>query len=189
MIPVSSACLGLVYRFERDAMSEKNTCVSIYPTHQATEQALGKLQLEVIDLQQVSIVGKGYHGTEHPIGFYNTDGRNRYWGLQGNFWGDLWGLLAGAAFLWVPGFGSLAAAGPIVSLLERGLEGVATGGGFGVLGAALYNAGAPRNAIVQYEKAVKADKFLLIVHGERSDVERACGILHGELQQVTVHTA
>lgn len=170
-------------------MSGQNSCVSIYPTHQAAEQALGKLQKEGVDLQQISIVGKGYHSEEHPIGFYTAGDRIHYWGLQGAFWGGLWGLLAGAAFFWVPGFGPLAAAGPIVSLLVKGLEGVAIGGGFGALGAALYSMGVPRDNVTQYEKAVKAEKFLLIVHGERRDVEHACGVLHGKTQQVAVHTA
>lgn len=170
-------------------MTKKNACVSVYPTHQAAEEALGKLQKAGVNLQQVSIVGKGYHDEEHPIGFYNTDDHIRYWGIQGAFWDGLWGLLAGAAFFWVPGFGPLAAAGPIVSLLVRGLEGVAIGGGFRVLGAALYSMGVPRDSVAQYEKAVKAETFLLIVHGERRDVEHACGILHGKTQQVAVHTA
>jgi hypothetical protein len=170
-------------------MTEKNSCVSIYPTHQAAEQALGELRKAGVDLRQVSIVGKGYHSEAHPIGFYNAGDRIRYWGLQGAFWGGLWGLLSGAAFFWVPGFGPLAAAGPIVALLVRGLEGVAIGGGFGVLGAALYSMGIPKGSINQYEQAVKVEQFLLIVHGERGDVEHACGILHGETQQVTVHRA
>jgi len=168
---------------------EKNSCISIYRTHQAAEKALEKLKAKGIDLRQVSIVGKGYHSEEHPIGFYHTGGRIRYWGLQGAFWGGVCGLLVGLAFFWVPGFGPLAAAGPIVGLLIRGVEGVAVGSGFGVLGAALYSIGVPRKSITQYENAVKAEQFLLIVHGKRSDVERAFGILHDKTQQVTVHAA
>ncbi len=170
-------------------MSKKYACVSICPTYQAAEQALEKLQTEGFDLQQVSIVGKGYHDEAHPIGFYTADNSIRYWGLQDAFWGKLWSLLPGAAFFWVPDFGSLAAAGPVVGLLVTGLEDVAIGGGFGVLGAALYTMGVPRNTIFQYEKIVKAEKILLIVDGQRNDIEHACDILHSELQQVTVHIA
>jgi SAM-dependent methyltransferase len=36
---------------------------------------------------------------------------------------------------------------------------------------------------------VKAEKILLIVDGQRNDIEHACDILHSELQQVTVHIA
>jgi len=72
-------------------------------------------------------------------------------------------------------------------LLVRGLEGVVIGGGFGVLGAALFDIGVPRGSIAEYEQAVGAEKFLLIVHNGEDSVERVCKILHGELQQVTVH--
>ncbi|HHJ16218.1 MAG TPA: permease [Gammaproteobacteria bacterium] len=172
-----------------NAMREKNCCVWIGPTHQATQQALGELQKAGFDLCQVSVVGKGYHSEEHPIGFYSRGDEIRYWGLQSDFWTGLWNLLAGAAFFWVPGFGPLAVAGPIAAVLVRGLDDVAIDGGFGVPGAALYSMGIPRSSIQQYEEAVRADRFLLIVHGGHRDVEHACSILHGETRQVTVHRA
>lgn len=170
-------------------MPDQNACVSILPDHTAAEQAVAALQSEGIDLRQVSMVSKGYHQDEHPVGFYHTGNRIRYWGLQGAFWGGIWVLLAGAAFFWVPGFGPLAAAGPIVSLLVRGLEGAAIGGGLGVLATALYVMGVPRRSIVDYEKSVLSGKFLLVIHGKRALVEHACAVLHGSDQQVTVHVA
>ena len=170
-------------------MMEKTACVSIYQAHEAAEAALGKLHMADVDLQQVSIVGKGYHGAEHPVGLYNVNDRLQFLGHQGDFWDALRVLLSGRAFLWVPGFGTLAAAGPIAGLLVKGLEGVEIGGGFGVLGAALFNLGVTRDSIADYEQAVTAEQFLLIVHDGRIPVEHACKILHGETQQVTVHRA
>ncbi len=172
-------------------MTEMSACVTICTTHQAAEQALGKLQSAGIDLQQVSIVGKGYHDhdAEHPIGFYTAGDGISYWGLQGAFWGGLWGVLTGAAFLLLPGFGPLAAAGPIVGLLVSGLEGVAIGGGVGVLAATLFDMGIPRGSILDYEQAIRAGRLLLMVHGGQDLVERASKVLHGETQQVTVHHA
>lgn len=170
-------------------MSEKNICVSVYPTYQAVEAALGNLQKEGIDFHQVSVVGKGYHDEAHPIGFHTMEDRIAYLGLQGAFWGGLWDLLEGAAFLWVPGFGPLTAAGTIVTLLVKGLEDVGIGGGFGVLGAALYDLGVPGSNISEYEQAVRNEMFLLMVNGTRGEVEQACSLLLSETQQVAVHTA
>jgi len=170
-------------------MREKNCCVSIGATHQATQQALGELRKAGVDLRKVSVVGKGYHSEEHPIGFYCSGEQIRYWGQQGDFWGTLWSQLADAAFFWVPGFGSLAAAGPLVAVLVRGPGDVVIDGGFGVLGAALYGMGIPRSSIQQYEEAVRSDCLLLIVHGAHCDVEHACSVLHCETRQVTVHRA
>lgn len=173
----------------KTSMTEKNTCVSIYPTVPAVRQALGKLQDADIDLQQVSIVGRGYHDEERLIGFYTLGQRTSYCGLQSGLWGDLWKLLAGVAFFWVPGFGPFAVAGPIASLMVSGLQGVMIGGGFGVLAAALFNMGIPRDSTNDYEHAVRDGQFLLVVHDTRERIESACNALHGESQQVTVHCA
>jgi hypothetical protein len=53
-------------------------------------------------------------------------------------------------------------------------------GGLSAFGAALYSAGFPRGSVVQYEQAVKADGFLLIVHGGAEDLLRAQKILAQE---------
>ena len=52
---------------------------------------------------------------EDVVGFYNTGDRMMYWGKMGAFWGGLWGMLFGAAFLVIPGIGPIIAAGPIVA--------------------------------------------------------------------------
>ena len=45
------------------------------------------------------------------------------------------------------------------------------------MGAALYSIWVPRESILNYETAIKANKILLIVHGSRGEVERAADIL------------
>jgi hypothetical protein len=41
------------------------------------------------------------------------------------------------------------------------------------IGAGLFSIGIPKDSIVEYELALKTDKFLLLVHGTISDVEKA----------------
>jgi hypothetical protein len=60
-----------------------------------------------------------------------------------------------------------------VSWLVGALEGAAVVGGLSVLGAALYNVGIPKDSIVNYERALKADQFVLAVHGTPGEVDRA----------------
>jgi len=111
-------------------------------------------------------VGKGYHSDEHPVGYYNTGDRVKFWGKLGTFFGGgMWGLLFGTAFFWIPGIGSLAIAGPLVAMIVGGAEGAVAMGGLSALGAALYSIGIPKDSIVKYEESLKADKFLLILHG------------------------
>ena len=74
--------------------------------------------------EELSIVGKDYHTEEQVVGYYQTGDRMKYWGKLGAFWGGLWGILFGAAFFWIPGIGPLVVAGPLVSAIVGGLEGL-----------------------------------------------------------------
>jgi hypothetical protein len=50
-------------------------------------------------------------------------------------------------------------------------------GGLSALGAGLFSMGIPKNSVLQYETAVKTDKFLLIVNGSASETAKAKEIL------------
>ena len=50
-------------------------------------------------------------------------------------------------------------------------------GGLSALGAGLYSMGIPRDSILQDETAVKADKFLVVVHGTADESAKAKEIL------------
>jgi len=171
-------------------MSENNSCIGVYNTHTEAENAIKEVQRAGFDMKKLSIVGKGYHSEEHAGGFYNTGDRVKFWGKWGAFWGGLWGVLFGWAFFWIPGIGPLVAAGPLVATILAGLEGAAAVGGLTALGAGLYSIGIPKDSIVKYETALKSDKFLLIVHGTKEQVERARDMLQvQEGAEVTVHVS
>ena len=154
-------------------LSEKNSIVAIYDSHNQAEDAIRELQQSGFDMTQLSIVGKDYHTDEHVVGYYNAGDRMMYWGKLGAFWGGLWGMLFGSAFLLVPGLGPLLVAGPLVTWMVGVLEGAAVMGGLSALGAALASIGIPKNSILQYEANLKAGKFLLILHATPEEVERA----------------
>jgi hypothetical protein len=128
-------------------------------------------------MTRLSIVGKGYHSEEHAVGFYTAGDRIKSWGATGAFWGGIWGLLLTPALFLVPGLGVLGLAGPIVTAVVSALEGAVLGGGVTAIGAALAELGVPKNDAVKYEIALKANGFLLIVHGAPEDVEQARAIL------------
>ncbi len=169
-------------------MKDTNSVVAIYSDHSAAEAAIRELQKSGFNMQQLSIVGKGYHSEEHAVGYYNTGDRMKYWGKQGAFWGGLWGFMFGAAFFAIPGLGPILVAGPLITWIVGALEGAVVVGGFSALGAGLYSAGIPKNSVVEYETAIKADKFLVLAHGTSEEVNRASHILHGTSSaQVNVH--
>jgi hypothetical protein len=71
----------------------------------------------------------------------------------------------------------LLVAGPLVAGIVGALEGAAVVRGLSVLGAGLFSMGIPKNSVLEYETAVKTDKFLLIVNGSASEVRKAKEIL------------
>lgn len=151
--------------------------VGIVKSHAEAEGVIKELQRSGFPMKRLSVIGKGYHSEEHPIGFYTAGDRIRTWGGFGAFWGAVWGVLFGAAFFWVPGIGPLAVAGPFVQLLVGGLEGAVLAGGAGALGGALVSLGVPRDSIVKYETSLRADNYLIIAHGTPEQVEAARAIL------------
>ena len=158
-------------------MSVENSVVSVFNTHPEAEEAIKELQKAGFDMKKLSVVGKDYQTDEHVVGYYNTGDRVKYWGKLGAFWGGLWGLLFGSASLFIPGVGPLVVGGPLVLWIVGALEGTTFVGGLNAFGAALYSIGIPKDSILKYETSLKSDKFLLIVHGTRKEVEKAKSIL------------
>ena len=169
-------------------MTDRNSVVAIYNTHEQAEQAVKSLQEAGIDMKTLSIAAKNQHTDEHVVGYYNAGDRMKYWGKVGAFWGGFWGLLFGSALFAIPGIGPVLVAGPLVAWIVAGLEGAVVIGGAGAIGAGLFSIGIPKDSIVQYETALKADKFLLIVHGSQDAVAKAKDIIEGtEHSSYTVH--
>ncbi len=169
-------------------MSETNSVVAIYETHTQAEEAVKELQRSGFDMQKMSIVGKDYHTDEQVVGYYNAGDRMKYWGGQGAFWGGLWGMLFGAAFFAIPGIGPILVAGPLVAWIIGALEGAVIVGGLSALGAGLYSIGIPKDSVVEYETALKADKFLVLAHGTTEEVSKAGDIMQTtHAEHVAVH--
>lgn len=157
--------------------SGTNAVVASYNTHVEAEEAVKELQKSGFDMKKLSIVGRDYNTEEHVVGYYNAGERMKYWGEMGAFWGGIWGLLFGAAFFAIPGLGPVLVAGPLVSWIVAGLEGAAVIGGVSAVGAGIYSIGIPRDSVLKYDTALKANKFLLLAHGSAEEVVRARDII------------
>ncbi len=147
--------------------------VAVYVAHDQAHAAIKKLSDAGYNLKNLSIVGQDYKSEEHPVGFIHTSDRIVSWGQMGAFWGTVWGLLTGSAFFIIPGFGQLIFAGYIIAVLESAL----IGGAIGLVGGTLVSLGIPKDSVIQYETALKAGGFLVIAHGNDSEVQRAKDIL------------
>jgi uncharacterized membrane protein len=158
-------------------MGTKSSVVAIYNSHNKAEAAIKELQKSGFAMKNLSIVGKDYHSEEHVVGYYNAGERMAFWGKLGAFWGGLCGLLFGSAAFFIPGIGPLVVLGPLVTWIVGALEGAVVVGGLSALGAGLYSIGIPKDSIIKYESALKANKFLVIAHGTSEQVESAHHIL------------
>jgi hypothetical protein len=160
-------------------MSRTNSVVEVFDTHLQAEKAVKALQEAGVDMKSLSIAGKELHSEEHVVGYYNAGDRMKYWGKIGAFWGGIWGLLFGSALFAIPGIGPIPVAGPLVGWIVGALEGAVAVGGVSAIGAGLVSIGIPKDSVIKYEVALKADKFLLIVHGTQDAVYAARIILDG----------
>lgn len=166
-------------------MGNQISNIYIFKSHVEAENALRLLSHSGFDMKNLSILGRGYHSEEQPIGFYTRGDRMKTWGKYGAFWGAIWGLLFTPAVFVLPGVGVLPMAGPIVNALISALEGAAIGAGVSVVAIALLDLGVHKNDVIQYLVALKAYEFLLIVHGNAEETLKAYRLLKGPIPQLT----
>jgi hypothetical protein len=67
--------------------------------------------------------------------------------------------------------------GYLASILFAGIENAVVVGGISALAAALYSVGVPKDSVIQYETALKTDRFLVMAHGPAAEIARAKTIL------------
>jgi hypothetical protein len=158
-------------------MNSNNTVIGIFPDHMSAESAVKKLTEAGFEMKHLTIVGKGYETDEKVVGFYNVENRMMFWGKRGAFWGGLWGLFFGGIFLTVPVVGPVVVLGYLGTIIVSGIETALVVGSLSVFGAALYSIGIPKDSVLEYETALKADKFLVMAHGSTDDMKRAEDIL------------
>lgn len=158
-------------------MLQNESVIAVFSDHQEVDAAVKKLANGGVAIESLSVIGKGYHSEEKVVGFYHAGDRIKFWGKRGAFWGGLWSLFVGGVSLTIPVVGHVMILGYLAAIVVSAVEGAIMVGGLSALGAALYSAGIPRTSIVQYEQAVKADGFLVIVHGAVEELVRAKAIL------------
>src|SRR5271157_2028711 len=150
---------------KEEEMETADTVTVVFADHDAAETAVKKLTAAGFEMKNLSVVGKGYHTEEKVVGFYNTGDRIKFWGTRGAFWGGLWGLFFGGLFLTVPVVGHVVVLGYLATVAFAAIENALMVGGLSALGAALYSIGVPKDSVIQYETALKADDFLVMAHG------------------------
>jgi len=158
-------------------MNETDIAVAVYDAHWQAKTAVKTLQCAGFEMTKISIIGRDYQTEEHVLGYFNTGERAKFFGKLGAFWGGLAGILVGATFMFVPVVGQLVILGPIAATIVSGLEGALFAGAASAFVGALTAIGIPRDSVLRYETALKANKFLLVVHGDTQQINRVHEVL------------
>ena len=168
---------------------DKNTdaTIAVFADHGGAEDAVKKLAEAGFNIKDLSVVGKGYHTDEKVVGFYNVGDRVKFWGTRGAFWGGMWGLFFGGLFLTIPVVGHVVVLGYLATVMISGLETAIMTGGLSAIGAALYSLGIPKNSVLDYETAIKADGFVIMVRGTAEEMERARALLKTNATRIDMH--
>jgi hypothetical protein len=82
-------------------------------------------------------------------------------------------LFFGGLFMAIPVVGHVIVLGYLAAVAVCAVESAVLVGGLSALGAALYSIGVPKDSVIQYEAAVKADGFLVLAHGTAAEMARA----------------
>lgn len=169
-------------------MSDQSV-IGVYDTMSKAEEAIRTLSRSGFPITQISITAQNLESEKEVHGYITAGDVAKTVAGTGAWVGGLFGLLAGAAFIWVPGFGPLVEAGSLAAVLMGGAEGAAVGAvGGGLLGS-LVGWGVSKKHIIKYEEHLKGGKYLVIAHGNAEEMTRAHNILQGTAAtEVTRHT-
>ncbi len=159
-------------------MTEQSV-VGVYDVASKAEDAVHALDRAGTPIRQVSIIAQNMQSEKEIHGYIGSGDIAKTGAETGAWVGGIFGLLIGAAFIWVPGFGPLIVAGPFAAALLGGIEGAVAGAtGGGVLGA-LVGWGVSKKHVLKYEEHLRGGKYLVVVHGTHEQVENAREILRG----------
>lgn len=170
-------------------MAEESV-VGTYATIDEAESAVKKLVDSKFPADHISIIAQNLHSENKVHGFVTACDVSKKAATTGAWLGGLFGVLVGAAFLWLPGVGPVVVAGSLASVLLGGVEGAVAGSALnGVLGL-LVGYGISKEHILKYETSVKAGDYLVIAHGDGAQVASAKSVLNGtKPKQLDVHAA
>lgn len=155
---------------------------AVFEHDDAAVRSVEHLIAEDFPMDRISLLRRASGMGDDPIGVaYDASGeRMKVWGQQGAFWGAIWGLLAGAAGLFVlPGIGPIVAAGPIIEALAGAITGAALTGGV-MAGAAaltqltqaLHHAGLPHADIEALHQDILNGNTLVLLHCSADEAAR-----------------
>lgn len=161
--------------------------VAAYQATDAARRVVERLVERDFPMDMVSVLGKADASGDDVLGIYypGVGRRMKAWGTMGALWGGLWGLLAGAAGMFlISGVGPVLAAGPVVEALVGAVAGAALTGGamtgaaaLSQLGVALHRMGVPPEKLEQLRDGIAEGHTVVLLRTDAGEVDRWRGVL------------
>jgi hypothetical protein len=147
--------------------------IAVFPDLAAAEKAVIELAKGDFPVDRISIVGQDLESEIRINGFVTTGDIAGPSAATGAWVGGLFGVLSGAAMLFIPGLGPLVVLGPLAAAAVGAAEGALLGGAVG----ALLGHFVAKQHLPKYEELVRTGNYLLVVHGTEEEVARAQRLL------------
>jgi len=150
--------------------------VVVCDTHEQAAEAVKTLVDDVkFNKRHISVIGKGED--KEPKSTFEVEKENKdiiFWGEQGVLWGGVMGFLMGAFASFVPGFGPIVAAGPIISSLAGALSGSAIIGSGAALISWFVDLGIEEEEAHKYKDYLKEGKIVILAESkDEKELENA----------------
>ncbi len=123
-----------------------SSIVAVYSDHADAESAVRRLHEAGFAMGDLSIIGRDFQVSEEPTGFVSAGDYAKAGAGTGAWFGGLFGLLVGAAFLIIPGVGPVVIAGPAHRGGAGGPRGGHRGDGAGLPGRCAGRLGHPQGS-------------------------------------------
>ena len=162
------------------------TIVAVFNNQDNAQRAAEQIKEQGLRTDDISIVAKQAEegnggnmrmqrgaGGENSMEMKNDNISNGL--ITGGILGGAAGLLIGAGSMVVPGFGIVAAAGPITGLLSGAVTG-------GIVGS-LIDLGIPEDRSEKYEKDVKEGKILFSMKADEDKIDEISSILRNNMAE------
>ncbi len=178
--------------------TKERILVAVYHDEAKAQRAIERLIDRGFPMDMMSVLGRVHASGDDVLGIYHlTAGeRVRAWAKQGAIWGGIWGLLAGAAGMFIlPGIGAVLAAGPIVETLVGAIGGAAVGSAAMTgaaaatrLATAMHRIGIPEQQLVGLHREIENGKYLVLLRTASGETQEWKAILawdaEGELMEL-----
>ncbi len=149
--------------------------VAVYDSHEKAIAAIKALSNKNFPMEHVSLLGKA-EVTDNHIHIKSLEAAKNTPVLLGSGTGIIVGLLSGIGVFTIPGFGFLYGAGALIGAIGGFDIGLIAGG----IGTLLATIGIKKDSVVKFHEHLKEGKFLVVIKGPESEIEKAEQILRDD---------